>query len=171
MLVGPGDEGPFEPMIDRRRVPGQRCDLVFKGRVIDVPPRKRGFDLERIEGAGLGGDSFLSDPLRGPRSFPDVAVGAVDVVGLHRPRLADGERRLDTAAVMGRVSPGPVLDQIPRSVINAETFVVGAKVLEPHADFGRRHLGDAVLPGRGDGSGNLIAYLVSPTVAGPRLLQ
>src|ERR1700722_6314022 len=59
VLVGPRNKGAFDPMIDRRCIPGHRSDLVFHGRVIDVHCGKYGFDLERIEGTDLGGDAFL----------------------------------------------------------------------------------------------------------------
>src|SRR5204863_4840855 len=95
MLVAAYDLRSFDPVIDRGRIPGLLDDLIFPGGVADVLRSKRGFDLERLEGAGPCGHGFLAQDLRRAGSLPGGAVGAVDAVGSEAPALADGERRLD----------------------------------------------------------------------------
>src|SRR5579871_1149282 len=173
VVVGSGNEGPLDPVINRWRVPGYRCDLVLHRRVVDVGSRKGGFNLERIKRAGFGGDAFLSDNPGNPRSSPDSAARAVDVVGPHGPGLADGERELNSAAIVRRVSPGTRLDDVPRTIINRETILVvaGANLPGSYADLARRNLRNSVLPGRGDLSCYLVVGLVGPVIAGMRLFH
>src|SRR5581483_2095422 len=159
MFVRSRNKGPLDPMVDRRRVPGQCGDLVLEGRVVDVRSCKGGLDLECIERAGLGCDAFLSNHLRSARSFPDISVRAVDVVGAHGPGFADLERRLNAATVVRRVSPGTVFDHGPRAVINRQPafIAVATNFSVSDADGGRRHFGDGVLPDCGDASRDLVA--------------
>src|ERR1700716_1059894 len=63
MLVRPRDKRAFDPMIDRGRIPGQLRYLVSPGWIVDVSCRKGGFDLERLERTGPGGQGFLADDL------------------------------------------------------------------------------------------------------------
>jgi hypothetical protein len=61
MIVDPKDKGAFDPMINRRRIPGNWCRLGFHGWVFGIATRNGGFNLERLERAGFRGHGFLAD--------------------------------------------------------------------------------------------------------------
>ena len=131
-------------MVDRGRLPGHRRDVVFEGGVIDVLRRKRGFDFECFECAGLGGDGFLAGNRRLARSFPDDSIRAVDIIGSKRPGLIDRERQLNSRTVVGRISPNSREGHVPEPIENDLARVGFTQIVDAGADRCRRHLGDDV---------------------------
>ena len=105
MLVGSGNDGTFDPVVDRRRVPSLKHPLVLFGYVLGVLNRKAGFDLEGLECAGLGRYCFLSDDVRCAGFPPDSSISTIGVGRLKAPALADLERRPDSGTALVRRIP------------------------------------------------------------------
>src|ERR1700676_549604 len=76
MLVAPNDPEAFDPMGDRRSVPGPQYQFLYAGWVSGVENQSVGFDPERFERAGLRGHCLLTDDLGSARPVPgDTSFG------------------------------------------------------------------------------------------------
>src|ERR1700681_2146955 len=111
--VRPRYERALHPVIDHRRVPGLLHGLEFLGWVVGVLYLRGNFKFEGIECACSRCDAFLRHDLGCARALPAYAGCTVEIGGFERPGLAHSERRPDAGAVIRRISPDAVADQIP----------------------------------------------------------